>query len=214
MGFFKSRKKIFLVLGLVIVFGGFVGLFLKNRMARASSSDPQVQGDSIVQDPTLSPIPTDTPSSTPTDSPTDEPTDAPQTTSPTDTSQPTTAPSATATPTPTPTPTSTPETYQASISVSPSGTVPADGTSLFTITVNVTNQSNEGKGGVTVNLTSDPNVVFNLTSSDANGNYIFTAASQVPGTYTFNVLVYHNSVTTTGTNTLTFGPTATPTPTP
>ncbi len=212
MSFLKSTsKKRILFLGLVVVLGVFVGLFLKNKMARANSSDPQVQGDSIVFDSTETPFPTDRPTSTPTDSPTDEPTDTSQTT--TERPEPTAAPTvaATATPTPTPTPTSTPETYQSSIaSISPSSNVPADGSSSFTITINVTNQSNEGKGGVTVELTSDPDVNFNLISSDASGNYIFKATSQVAKTYTFNVLIYHHAVTTTGNNTITFDTIATP----
>lgn len=201
--------------GLVIVVGIVLLVVVKNK------NTDQVLGA------VNSPQPTDTPANTtividtPTDSVSQEPSGTPFVFDPTPYPASTPTPVVTQIPTPTPSPTPAQETYQASItSINPSGSLPADGTSYFSITVNVTDQNGNAKGGVTVGLSSDSGLNISPndssdTTTDGSGNATFKVSSGVAKTYTLTVLVYHSVVTTSGSNTVIFyAPTPSPSPSP
>lgn len=195
--------------GVVVIIGVILLVIVKRR------NSYQVLGAVSTPQATDTPVDTSIVIDTPADSASTEPSGTPFIYDPTP--YPTSTPIPTITPTATPTPTPAPETYKASItSINPSGSLPADGTSYFSITVNVTDQNGNAKGGVTVGLSSDSslNIIPNDSSdasTDNSGNATFKVSSNVANTYTLTVLVYHSVVPTSGTTTVTF---SSPTPTP
>ena len=197
--------------GLVVVIGIVLLVVIKKR------NSSQVLGATVTDTPTAAP--SDLPTDTPSDYTIVEPTGTPFVFDPTPHPSDIPLPTPTPIPSPTPTPTPTPQTYQATISVTPSGSLPSDGTSAFTILVHVTDQNNNSIGGATVGLSSDSNLMItpsdtSNTPTDSSGNATFKVTSTMAKTYALSVLVYHIAVPTNGNTSITFSSTSTPSPTP
>lgn len=187
----------------VIIIGAIVFRIIHQKTVSAA-----VMGVNIEASPTDTPIDFSQDVATPTDAPVvsaDTPIDTPI---------------ASDIPIDTPVPTPTPAPYIANIvSISPSGSVTADGSSNFSITINVTDKSGEPQTGQNISLSGNPGgASFSSPNSvtDSGGNVIFYATSTTQNTYVISVLINGQSITVNGGNSITFtsAPAATDTPTP